>query len=75
MAFCFDVATAGTALEGARLEIEETPGRIACRTCGLEQELPDALLLCACGSADVEVVAGDDLRVVSVELEKEPSCA
>jgi hydrogenase nickel incorporation protein HypA/HybF len=75
LAFCFDLATAGTALAGARLDIEETPGRVACRTCGSEQELPDALLLCACGSADVEVLAGADLRVVSVELEKEPSCA
>ena len=75
MAFCFDLATAGTALAGARLEIVETRGRVACRACGTEQELPDALLLCICGSADVEVLAGADLRVVSVELEKEPSCA
>jgi hydrogenase nickel incorporation protein HypA/HybF len=75
MAFCFDLATAGTALAGARLDIEETPARVVCRTCRSEQELPDALLLCACGSADVDVLDGDDLRVVSVELEKEPTCA
>jgi hydrogenase nickel incorporation protein HypA/HybF len=75
MAFCFDLATAGTTLADARLDIEQTPGRISCRTCGTEQELPDALLLCVCGSADVEVLSGDDLRVVSVELEKEASCA
>ena|SRR5689334_958634 len=75
MAFCFDLATVGTALAGARLDIEEAPGRVACRACGREQELPDTLLLCACGSADVEVLSGADLRVVSVELEREPSCA
>ncbi len=75
MAFCFDLATVGTPLAGARLEIEEAPGCVRCRTCGTEQELPDTLLLCSCGSADVEVLRGADLQVVSVELEKEPSCA
>ena len=75
MLFAFDIATAGTALEGAVLEIDERAGRIRCRDCGTRSPSPDLLLLCACGSAAVEVVAGRELRVVSVELEREPTCA
>lgn len=71
MRFCFDVATAGTALEGAALEIDETAGRAACRTCSDEFDVSDLILLCPCGSADVRVVAGKELRVTSVEMREE----
>ncbi len=72
--FCFDVAAAGTPLEGASLEIEEVPGRLSCRTCGQASGVADAVRLCPCGSGDVEVVAGEELRVVAVELLKEDAC-
>ena len=74
MMFCFEIASAGTPVDGARLEIEETEGRIACRTCGVESTADDLVLLCPCGSADVQIVAGQELTVVSVELEKEETC-
>jgi hydrogenase nickel incorporation protein HypA/HybF len=74
MELCFDIATAGTPLEGARLDVEQPPGRIMCRTCASEQEVNDGILLCRCGSADVVVVSGEELSVVSVELERETSC-
>ncbi len=75
MAFCFEIAATGTPVEGARLDIEEIDGRIACHTCGLESAAADLVRLCPCGSADVDVVAGEELTVVSVELEKETTCA
>ena len=75
MQFCFELATAGTRLEGATLELETVPGRIACRTCGAESPCDDHVLLCGCGSADVSVVAGDDLVVTSVAVRREPACA
>jgi hydrogenase nickel incorporation protein HypA/HybF len=68
LTFCFDLATAGTPLEGAALEIAEEPGRGHCRSCDAHFELPDAFLLCACGSADVELLAGRELMVASVEV-------
>ena len=68
LTFCFELATAGTALEGALLEIEVQPGRATCRTCNEDFSLDDAILLCPCGSADVEVVAGRELAVRSVEV-------
>jgi hydrogenase nickel incorporation protein HypA/HybF len=66
--FCFELVTAGTPLEGAALEIERPEGRARCRTCAQEFALRDQVLLCACGSADVEVLAGRELSVVSVVL-------
>ena len=74
MRFCFDVAVAGTSIEGAALEIDETAGRASCRTCGNEFDVDDLILLCPCGSADVQIVAGRELLVTSVQLVKQP-CA
>lgn len=68
MRFAFDLVADGTTLEGAVLEIEEPPGRGRCRTCGADVELPDLILLCPCGSADVEVRSGRELAVASVDL-------
>jgi hydrogenase nickel incorporation protein HypA/HybF len=68
MRFCFELVTAGTPLEGAVLEIEQPEGRGRCRDCGEEFLLPDLVLLCPCGSADVEVLAGRELAVASVVM-------
>ncbi len=66
--FCFELVAAGTALEGAELEIEEPTGRAHCRNCNDDFNTNDLILLCRCGSADVEVVAGLELAVASVEV-------
>ncbi len=66
--FCFELAACGTPLEGARLEIAERPGRAHCRSCDQEFALPDLVLLCSCGSADLEILAGRELQVASVEV-------
>ena len=68
MRFCFELVTAGTPLEGAVLEFEQPEGRARCRACGEEFGLPDLVLLCRCGSADVEVLAGRELGVASVVM-------
>jgi hydrogenase nickel incorporation protein HypA/HybF len=67
MRFCFDVCTRGTRLEGVRLDIIEVPGRGQCLACGAEFELTH-FPLCACGSADVHVRSGNELRVKDVEV-------
>ncbi len=72
---CVELASAGTPVDGAHLEIEEVPGRLWCRTCATEQPCPDLVLLCPCGSADVEIIAGQELSIVSVDVAREPSCA
>lgn len=74
MRFCFDLATSGTALEGASLDIVEIPGRAHCRVCDSDFALPDLILLCPCGSADVGVLSGRELEISSVDLVAQP-CA
>ncbi|MDR7303366.1 hydrogenase maturation nickel metallochaperone HypA/HybF [Haloactinomyces albus] len=66
--FCFDLVAEGTALDGAQLDIVEPEGRGSCRRCGAEFEVPDLIVLCPCGSADVAVLEGRELRVRSVEV-------
>lgn len=68
MQFCFELATEGTAAAGAQLELNVHPGIARCRTCADEFELHDLILLCPCGSADVEVLAGRELKILSMEV-------
>jgi hydrogenase nickel incorporation protein HypA/HybF len=66
--FCFQLATSGTPLDGAILEIEPRVARARCRDCDQVFVLPDMFLLCTCGSADLDVLAGRELQVASVEV-------
>jgi len=68
MQFCFELATEGTVADGARLDLDMQPGAARCRTCANKFELHDLILLCPCGSADVEVLAGRDLKILSMEV-------
>ncbi|MBV9649264.1 MAG: hydrogenase maturation nickel metallochaperone HypA [Pseudonocardiales bacterium] len=66
--FCFDLITEGTPLEGASLEIIQPTGRARCRDCGAEFALNDLLVLCECGSANRELLAGEELKIREVEV-------
>jgi hydrogenase nickel incorporation protein HypA/HybF len=68
MTFCFGLAAEGTVADGARLDLDVQPGSARCHACGQDFALSDLILLCPCGSADVEVLAGRDLRIVSMEV-------
>jgi hydrogenase nickel incorporation protein HypB len=65
--FAYDVATAGTALEGSALSIVDMPVVINCPTCG-EQELPGIRdFTCpVCGQPCGDVVGGKELEVADV---------
>jgi hydrogenase nickel incorporation protein HypA/HybF len=68
MLFCFDLVTDGTVAAGAALEIRRGSAAAHCRGCGASFVPPDLILLCPCGSADVEVTAGRELQIVSMEV-------
>lgn len=68
MRFCFDVVTEGTVADGARLDLDVRPGSAHCRSCGTDFNLFDLVLRCRCGSTDVEVTAGRELRILSMEV-------
>ena len=69
---------------GVRLEIAHPPAQVRCRACGKQSEppvapenadhfLPPVVACASCGSADVAVLGGRELRVVSAEIEMEDS--
>jgi hydrogenase nickel incorporation protein HypA/HybF len=67
--FCFDVATAETPLDGARLEIVEIEARARCRSCGRTFVQETLWASCPCGAQDCERMSGDELRVKEYELD------
>jgi hydrogenase nickel incorporation protein HypA/HybF len=71
LSFYFEIVARDTVCEGARLVQTLVPARLRCRACGAawEPELP-AFRCPACGGADVEVVAGNELEVESIEVEE-----
>jgi hydrogenase nickel incorporation protein HypA/HybF len=66
--FCFDLCGEGTVAQGARLEIREVPGRALCRDCGEEVALEEPFGLCDCGSADLQWLSGDEIKVKEMEI-------
>jgi hydrogenase nickel incorporation protein HypA/HybF len=68
--FCFDVATRGSCADGARLEIVSTPGQAWCLACSRPIAIDSALADCPlCGSGQVQVTGGMDMRVKELEVE------
>lgn len=68
--FSFDVATAGTSLEGARLQIEDTRVRAWCPACEKEQVLTDvSRRRCpTCDAPTPRLTGGDELELVGLEI-------
>jgi hydrogenase nickel incorporation protein HypA/HybF len=65
--FCFDVCAKGTAVEGAALDILETPGQAVCDDCQCSVALAAPFDRCACGGL-LRIVAGKELRVKDMEI-------
>ena len=68
--FCFDVCSKGTVLEEANLEIIEIPGLARCRQCGTEIPLEQPFGICTCGSVELDLIAGQELRIKEMEIEE-----
>jgi hydrogenase nickel incorporation protein HypA/HybF len=65
--FCFDICAKGTVVEGAQLEILEIPGRAVCQQCHAEIALTQLFGRCDCGSRDLTLMAGTELKVKEME--------
>ena len=66
--FCFEICAAGTILDGAALEIREIQGLARCDACGAQVELDFPAGVCACGSPELAIVSGRELRIKEVEV-------
>ena len=66
----FEVARMGTLAERAELVMERGPVVVKCRQCGGSCAVPVNRLLCTyCGDWRVQVVEGEELLLLSVELD------
>lgn len=66
----YTIASAGTVAEQADLVIEEMPVRVRCSQCGSESDTPVNKLVCQqCGDWRTTVISGDELLLMSVELQ------
>jgi len=68
--FAFDSATAGTPLNGAKLEIEPVDPAVYCPGCGQEQPLASVQRIACkvCGTVTPHVVRGREMEVTHVEV-------
>jgi len=70
LAFGFDSVARGTVADGARLVLERPPGTAECMSCGAEVKLDSRGEPCpGCGSYQLLVTAGEELRVSDLEVE------
>ncbi|OOZ73734.1 hydrogenase nickel incorporation protein HypA [Solemya velum gill symbiont] len=66
----YPVASAGTVARDAELMIDELPTRIRCNACETESDVPPNKLVCpACGEWRTTLISGDELLLMSVELQ------
>jgi hydrogenase nickel incorporation protein HypA/HybF len=71
LAFCFDAATRGTRIEGARLDIEDAPLVAICPRCCEERRIASAQhLRCpVCGEPTPDIVRGRELELAALEVD------
>ena len=70
LTFCWDILIEGTPLEGAALNIEETPVQAKCKECGYEFIVEEYRFICdKCDSSSVETISGRELAIQDIEAE------
>ena len=69
---CYDMACAGTPLQGSSLMIEDVPVVVFCPTCQAQRPLNSIQLFCCaeCGTPTGEIVEGKEIEVVALEIEE-----
>ena len=72
----YPIASAGTVAEGAELSLLITPVRVRCSGCGKESEVQPNHLVCGhCENWRTELISGDELLLMRVELDKPEAAA
>lgn len=70
--FYFGICSRDTVCEGAVMRQEIVQARLHCRSCGEEWQLDQPDFRCrSCGGTEVEVVAGAEFEVDSIEVTEE----
>lgn len=71
--FSYEMACAGTALEGSRLLIREVPIEVYCSACKAERVLDSMQWFCCpvCGAPTSDVLHGRELAITALEVRDE----
>ena len=73
---CFEAATWDTPLAGAQLHVEQVNASARCRKCNVEFVVEHHWFECPrCGDTGSELLRGDELQLVSLEIEGEMASA
>jgi hydrogenase nickel incorporation protein HypA/HybF len=73
LTFAWDLLIEGTDLAGSTLEVDHVPAVVVCGGCGESTTLEWPVLACGqCASHDVQLISGDELLLVSLELAPSP---
>lgn len=69
------IATSGTALEGALLDLELVPAKVWCPGCRAEQDVDEFYALCCpvCGTPTANLVSGREFEVAWADMDVPPS--
>ncbi len=69
---CFEAAICDSPLAGAQLHVEQVKASARCRKCDLEFAVEDRWFECPrCGETGSKLLRGDELQLVSLEIENE----
>lgn len=68
--FCFDAVKRGSLAADAKMNIIPVPGRAWCMQCGGDVPVRQRFDACPdCGSYQLQVTAGDEMRIKELEVE------
>jgi hydrogenase nickel incorporation protein HypA/HybF len=71
--FYWDMLSENTPAAGSRLHFRRVPAQMSCRDCGATSELRRIQPACPhCGGCRLQVTAGDEFYLDSIDIEKEP---
>ena len=71
--FYWEMIAEGTLATGSRLHFRRIPVQMTCQDCGNHCDLVEIESACPrCGGARLQVTAGDEFYLDSIDIEKEP---
>lgn len=75
--FSYEMASAGTPLEGSRLVIREVPIEVYCPACNAQRILNSMQWFCCpeCGAPTSDVIHGKELAITALEVRDEHRAA
>lgn len=69
LSFCFEVASSGSRIDGARLIIEKIPVEVRCECCDSQWVVHELEFLCPTCDGPVKLLSGKELLLRAIEVD------